>query len=149
MKIQTKYFGEIDYEKEELLTFEKGLFGFESEHDYLLLPFSAAGTMFSLQSVATPGLAFTLMHPFSLDPSYAPVLSEEDLKTLGVSQSEELYYYVLCTVREPVGESTVNMKCPLAINPDTRRGMQAILESDEWGMRQTLVEFEERRLKKC
>ena len=149
MKIQTKYFGEIDYEKEELLTFEKGLFGFENEHDYLLIPFSAAGTMFSLQSVATPGLAFTLMHPFSLDPSYAPVLSEEDLKTLGVSQSEELYYYVLCTVREPVGESTINMKCPLAINPDTRRGIQAMLEGDEWGMRQTLGEFEERRLKKC
>lgn len=149
MKTKTKYFGEIDYTRDELLTFDKGLFGFEEEKEFLLLPFSAAGTMFSLQSVKTPELAFTLMHPFSLDPDYAPVLNDEDLKELQAEKSEELYYYVLCTVKEPVGESTINMKCPLAIHPDTRRGIQAILEDDAWGMRQSLSEFEERRLKKC
>ena len=149
MKTQTKYFGEIDYTKEELLTFEKGLFGFEDEQSFLLLPFSAAGTMFSLQSVRTPELAFTLMHPFSIAPDYAPVLAKEDLHTLGVQQSEELYYYVLCTVNEPASESTINMKCPLAINPDTRRGLQVILDGDLWGMRQKLGEFGERREKSC
>ncbi|MBR3560037.1 MAG: flagellar assembly protein FliW [Oscillospiraceae bacterium] len=149
MKTKTKYFGEIDYTRDELLTFDKGLFGFEEEKEFLLLPFSAAGTMFSLQSVKTPELAFTLMHPFSLDPDYAPVLNDEDLKELQAEKSEDLYYYVLCTVKEPVGESTINMKCPLAIHPDTRRGIQAILEDDAWGMRQSLSEFEERRLKKC
>ncbi len=149
MKTNTKYFGEIDYTKDELLIFDKGLFGFEDEKEYLLLPFSAAGTMFSLQSVKTPSLAFTLMHPFSLDPEYAPVLSDDELKELKVEKSEDLYYYVLCTVKQPVGETTVNMKCPLAINPDTRRGIQAILEDETWDMRHRLAEFEERRLKKC
>ena len=149
MKTNTKYFGEIDYTKDELLTFDKGLFGFEDEKEYLLLPFSAEGTMFSLQSVKTPDLAFTLMHPFSLEPEYAPVLSDDDLKALKAEKSEDLYYYVLCTVKQPVGESTINMKCPLAINPDTRHGLQTILEDEAWDMRHKLVEFEERRSKKC
>ena len=149
MKTNTKYFGEIDYTKDELLIFDKGLFGFEDEKEYLLLPFSAEGTMFSLQSVKTPELAFTLMHPFSLEPEYAPVLPDDDLKALNADKSEDLYYYVLCTVKQPVGESTINMKCPLAINPDTRHGLQAILEDEAWNMRHKLAEFEERRLKKC
>lgn len=149
MKTQTKYFGEIDYTKEELLTFRKGLFGFEDEQSFLLLPFSDAGTLFSLQSVRTPELAFTLMHPFSLDASYAPVLSADELKTLGVEKSEDLYYYVLCTVKTPVDDSTINMKCPLAINPDTRQGLQAILEDETWEMRHKLSDFEKQEEKSC
>ncbi len=149
MKTKTKYFGEIEYTKEETITFPKGLFGFEEEQSFLLLPFSNAGTLFSLQSVKTPDLAFTLMHPFSLAPHYAPVLQAEELKALGVENSEDLYYYVMCTVKEPVVESTINMKCPLAVNPDTRRGMQAILDDDAWEMRHKLGEFERQEDKSC
>ena len=105
--------------------------------------------MFSLQIVKTPELAFTLMHPFSLDASYAPVLSADELKALNVEKSEDLYYYVLCTVKEPVSESTVNMKCPLAINPDTRQGMQVILENSALDMRTRLSEFKGQEEKLC
>ena len=141
MKIQTKYFGEIDYTEDELLVFPKGLFGFENEHSFLLLPFSEEGTLFSLQSVKSPDLAFTLMHPFSLCPDYAPVLQEDELKRLNVEKSEDLYYYVTCTVRDPVGESTVNMRCPVVINPDTREAMQVILTDGAWDMRHKLSEL--------
>lgn len=149
MKTQTRYFGEVEYEQDELLTFEKGLFGFEDEHSFLLIPFSDAGTLFSMQSVQTPELAFTLMHPFSLDAGYAPVLREEELKELKAEKSEDLYYYVMCTVKKPVDESTVNMKCPVAINPDTRGAVQVILEDDKWEMRHKLSEFENREGEPC
>ena len=149
MKTKTRYFGEIDYAKDEIIAFPKGLFGFEEERKFLLIPFSDAGTLFSLQSVKTPELAFTLMHPFTLCAGYAPVLQAEELKTLQVEKSEELYYYVMCTVKEPVAECTVNMKCPLAINPDTRCGMQAILEDDTWEMRHKLSEFGKQEDETC
>ena len=142
MKTETWYFGEIEYTQEELVTFPKGLYGFEDEKSFLLIPFSDEGTLFCLQSVQTPTLCFTLMHPFSLAPNYAPVLQDSELKELGAEKSEDLYYYVMCAVKEPVGESTINMKCPLALNSDTREGMQVILETDEWGMRHKLSSFE-------
>ena len=145
MKTETKYFGEIEYEREELLIFPKGLFGFEDEHEFLLIPFSDNGTLFSPQSVKTPMLSFVLMHPFTLDESYAPVLAEEELKELGVTRSEDLYYYVMCAVKKPASESTINMKCPIAINPDTRVAMQAILEEGDWQMRHLLSEFEAKK----
>jgi len=141
MKIKTRYFGEVECTQDELVHFVKGLYGFDDELEYLLVPFSPEKTLFSMQSVKTPELAFVLMDPFSLDPSYAPVLQEEELKSLGVEKSEELFYYVLCATREPVPDSTVNMKCPIAINGDTCRAMQVILETGDYHMRHKLAEF--------
>jgi len=140
MKTDTKYFGEITYEADELLTFPKGLYGFEDEHSFLLLPFAENGTLFSLQSTTTPQLAFILMDPFSLDGSYAPALQPEELEFLEVARSQDLFYYVMCVVKEPVAESTVNMRCPVAIN-DNGTALQVILENTSWHMRHQLSEF--------
>ena len=71
----------------------------------------------------------------------SPALAEEELAFLGVQQSGELGYYVLCVVREPVQETTVNLKCPVVINPDTRTAIQAILTDGGYHMRHRLAEF--------
>ena len=142
MKLQTKYFGEIDYEAEDVVTFGVGPFGFEEEHEFLLLPFDgSAGSLLCFQSVHTPGLAFVAMDPFSLLPGSEPVLQPGELKALGVSDSQELGFYVLCVVKKPVSDSTVNLKCPVAIHPETRAARQVILETDAYEMRHPLAEF--------
>ena len=142
MKTQTKYFGEVEYSQTDVVTFPAGLYGFEEEKEYLLIPFEGSTLLYSLQSVKTPMLSFILVHPFSLDPGYAPVLQPEELKTLKVEKSEELCYYALCALKKPSSESTVNMRCPVVINPDTQTAMQVVLEDDRWQMRQRLAEFE-------
>lgn len=147
MKLKTKYFGEIEFHEEDILAFPKGLFAFEDEKRFALLPFADEGSdgsdaaLLCLQSVATEGLAFVLMNPFSVYPPYAPVLAEEELRQLGAADSRELCYYVMCVVRDPVGESTLNLKCPVVINDETRQAMQVILDGDAYGMRHQLKEF--------
>ena len=142
MKLQSKYFGEIDYVEDDILTFPSGLFGFEEEHQFLLLPFEGSdGSMLCLQSIHTPALAFVVMDPFSLRPDYEPVLQPQELEELGVKDSQELGYYVLCVVKNPVSDSTVNLKCPVVIHPETRRARQVILETDLYDMRHPLAEF--------
>lgn len=149
MKTQTKYFGEIEYREEDVLAFPQGMFGFEDEREFLLLPFSGNGTLFSLQSVKTPGLSFVAVDPFSLDPDYAPVLQPEELKALGVEDSHELFYYTLCAVKSPVATSTVNLRCPVAINDESRRALQVILEDKRYGMRHLLSDMEKREDTPC
>lgn len=143
MKIGTKYFGEIDYEENEALCFPDGLFGFEDEKSFLLIPFAPEGEggLYCLQSTQTPGLAFTVMDPFRLDPAYAPVLQKEELASLGAERSEDLFYYVLCAVKNPVAQSTVNLRCPIAIREETRTASQVILEDARYTMRHLLAEF--------
>ena len=142
MKLQSKYFGEIEYLDEDVLSFPAGLFGFEEERRFLLLPFEgSAGTLLCFQSIQTPALAFVAMDPFALMPEYAPVLQPHELENLGASDSQELGYYVLCVVKNPVSDSTVNLKCPVAIHPDTRVARQVILETDAYEMRHPLNQF--------
>lgn len=142
MQINTKYFGPVEYEKGDLITFPNGLFGFESEHSFLLLPFAGSnGSLLCLQSVSTAALAFVVMDPFSLCPDYAPILSPEELQFLKAGESGELGYYVLCVVKEPVSESTVNLRCPIVVHPQDRIAAQVILEGTSYHMRHRLGDF--------
>ncbi len=143
LRLRSKYFGEVEYEAGDVLHFPSGLFGFEEEREFLLLPFEGSGgSMLCLQSVGTPALAFVVLDPFTLAPDYTPVLEEEELKQFGVKEVGELGFYVLCAVKNPVSESTVNLKCPLVIHPETRQARQVIMERYE--MRHPLAGFSRR-----
>lgn len=137
-KLQTKYFGEVEYEAGDVIHFPEGLFGFEEEQGFLLLPFDGGG-MLCLQSVKTPALAFVALDPFTLKADYAPELEPSDLKAFGVKETGDLGFYVLCAVKNPVSDSTVNLKCPLVVHPETREARQIIMERYE--MRHPLAEF--------
>ena len=75
MQLATKYFGEIACDEEDILHFPAGLFGFEEEQKFVLLPFAGSGgTLLCLQSVTNSALAFVVMDPFYLWAEYAPSL---------------------------------------------------------------------------
>ena len=142
MKLQTKYFGEIEYDADDCFSFPNGLYGFEKESEFLLLPFEGSqSTLLCLQSTKTPALAFVLMDPFSLLPDYNPVLQTAELKNFGVQDSGELCYYVMCVVKKPISDSTVNLKCPIVIHPEKRISAQIILETNLYEMRHPLSQF--------
>ena len=142
MRLKTKYFGEIDCPEEDKLFFPDGLFGFEEEKEFFLLPFEGGeGSLLCFQSAVTPGLAFVAVNPFPLKPDYAPVLTPGELKAMGVERSEDLCFYALCVVRSPVADSTVNLRCPVAVNDHTHRAVQVILEDDSYHMHHLLSEF--------
>lgn len=131
MHLMTKYFGQIDYDPTEVLSFPNGIFGFGRGEAVSASPLSWGRGQSALhfRALASPSLAFVAMNPFSLDPNYAPVLSDEELYLMGVSSSQDLCYYVLCVVREPVGESTVNLKCPIVIHAEEKKAVQVILDT--------------------
>lgn len=130
------------YEKEELIVFEEGLFGFEEYRQFLPLPITEGDdAVLSLLSVEDETLSFVLMNPFLLMKEYSPVLPKEIYKKLDVREESELSFYVICVVAEPVQESTVNLKCPIAVNTTNRKAIQVILESEEYQFRHALKEL--------
>lgn len=142
MKLNTRLFGAIDYQESDIISFPNGLPSFEEEHNFLLLPIAGnEDSLFCLQSVLTPALSFILMNPFSLDPSYAPKLQKEELQLLQAEKDQDLCFYVMCAMKRPVEDSTVNLRCPVALNPDRAIAIQAILEDDSLHMRHPLSQF--------
>lgn len=145
MKLNTRLIGEVKYEEKDIITFPNGLPSFENEHTFLLLPLEGTDdSLYCLQSTVTPALAFIVMNPFTLEPGYAPHLSAGERKALGVDKDQDLCFYVLCALKRPVSNSTVNMRCPIALNPDEQIAMQVILDDEQYHMRHPLSQFSQK-----
>ncbi|MFG6331752.1 MAG: flagellar assembly protein FliW [Lachnospiraceae bacterium] len=141
MTIETDY-GTVEYEEENLITFADGLFGFPALKRYLFLALDEEDdSMLLMQSVEDSNVGFALINPYILCPDYAPELTPQELSCLKVSDQEELSYYSVCVIHSDYLENTVNLKCPLVINPETRQGIQVILENSPYGCRHALRSF--------
>ena len=141
MIIETDY-GTVEYDEESLINFTEGLFGFPALKRYLFLCLDENDdSMLLMQSVEDRNVGFALINPFALCPDYTPELSPGILSCMGVEDYGELSYYSICTVCSNYLENTVNLKCPLVINPETRQGMQVILENSPYECRHKLHSF--------
>ena len=124
------------------IIFPEGLFGFEEYHTFIRFNIEEViEALFYIQSEEEALMTFFLMLHLLLKADYCPRLSDADKKALGVSEEEELSYYVLCVTKEPAEESTVNLKCPIVINAATRQARQVVLEAEDYRMRHPLKEF--------
>ena len=142
MTIQTDYYGLIDYKEADLIILPEGLFGFPDLKRYLpLMMDEDDDSMLLFQSVERPEVAFVLINPTFLLPDYSPSLTPEELAFLEVEDSGELSYFVICVIHDNYLDNTVNLKCPLSINPTTRIGMQIIMEQSPYGFRHKLSSF--------
>lgn len=143
MTIETDY-GTVDYEKGDLITFSDGLFGFPDLKDYLFLSMdeeNGEDLMLVMIAVDEPRIGFVIVNPLFLCPDYSPVLTPEELACLGVKESSELAYYALCSMHNNYLDTTVNLKCPVVINPETHCGIQVILEHSSYGYRHEMRSF--------
>ena len=140
MKQETKYFGVMDYEEDEIITFPEGLFGFESETKYLLIRFNDEDdTLLCLQSLTTPQLAFVVVNPFRLMPEYAPYVADADLEFLNVNNQELVAIYAIAVVGDTTEQTSINLKAPLVIVPESHIGRQVILDDAQYSFRHVFV----------
>ena len=82
MKVDTSRFGQLDISEDKIIHFPEGLYGFEKETDFTLLPFNpnVESPMEWKQSLKSSHLAFVITDPFLYLPNYKLKLSQEDKK---------------------------------------------------------------------
>ncbi len=135
MLVKTKYFGEIDLGEDKVLYFEKGLFGFEELKRYTILYDSEAEerpAISWLQSLDEPALALPVMNPGLVKPDYNPVVEDETLTYMGEITEDNLILLVTVTVPADITQMTINLKAPIVINADTRKGGQVVAENQDY-----------------
>lgn len=143
MKVNTRIFGEIEVAEDKLISFTTGLLGFESYKKYTLIFNSEnKGDIMWLQCLDEPELAFTVIDPMKIVPSYNPVVEEELLLPLGEVNSEEDYFLLtVLTVPSDLTKMTANLKAPVVINMNTRRACQLIVNNDEYQVRYNVYDY--------
>lgn len=126
MNILTKFHGEQEINRENIITFSSGIPGFLDEKEFYILPLEETD-LFILQSVKTTEVAFIVTDPFVLFPRYEFDLPEEALEKLEIQSDKEVAAFVILTVREPFEKTTANLQAPLVINQTKKLGKQVIL----------------------
>jgi len=143
MEVNTQYFGTVSCAKEDLIHFPEGLYGFQQYKSYIPLAFQEdSDALICLQSVEEYDISFIVMNPFLLDPDYSPVLSADDKTMLDATQNEDtISYYVISVIHDSMEDSTVNLKCPIAVNAQTRMARQVILDNPLYQIRHKISSF--------
>lgn len=105
------------------------MFGFEEYKKYTILYDSekeGKANVSWFQSVEEPGLAFPVINPLVVKEDYNPVVEDELLKGLGEITEENIVILLLLTVPQDATQMTANLKAPIIINADTRKGAQVV-----------------------
>ena len=145
MQINSRLFGEIDIQDDKLIVFEHGIMGFESLRKYALIFDSdkeGKNKIMWLQSMEEAGLAFPVIDPTIVMETYNPTVEDEWLKPLGDYESdEELLVLCILTVPSDLTKMTANIKAPLIINGNTRKGCQIIVNNDDYDVRMNIYDI--------
>lgn len=152
MKANTRLFGTIDIEDEKVITLEGGMIGFPFLQKFTLIfdeeKEKKAASIMWLQSMDEGEVAFPVMHPNEINPDYNPTVNDEMLAPLGGLNDENTYVLVTVTAAAEPKEATVNLKAPIVINTDTRKGCQIIVE-DDYPVKFNLYQAVQERKKKA
>lgn len=133
MKAKTRLFGEIDIEEDKIIRLENGMIGFPDMQNFALIFDEEKGNeakIMWLQSMDEPQVAFPVMRPELVMQGYNPTVNDEVLEPLGTINDENIFVVVTLTAVADVKKNSVNLKAPIIINTETRKGCQIIVEDD-------------------
>ena len=117
--------------KEQHIIFDEGILAFEEYKGYILLE-EEDSPFYWLQSTDNPGLSFVLMDPLKIDKTYSPKINKQELDKIGQGKDEDYVVYVIANIPEDTTQMTVNLKAPIIINVQEKKGIQVIIDNDAY-----------------
>lgn len=134
MRIESPVLGQVEVSDDKIIDFPLGLPGFEHCKRFALVhDESGEGGLHLLQSLDEPALVLSVAGPELLGISYEFELQPEEVSLLGLERAEDVAVAVILR-REDGGTASpadtgmrANFMGPLVINPESRKGMQKII----------------------
>ena len=139
MQINTKWFGTVEINDAKVITFEKGLFGFEDCSRFAIVyetEDKKETPIMWLQSLDEQALALPIIKPEYIVDEYAPDVEDELVYKLGENvKSDDLMIFVTMTVPSDLTKMTCNLKAPIIINTATMKAVQAVAANEDYVVR--------------
>ncbi|WP_129409026.1 flagellar assembly protein FliW [Marinitoga lauensis] len=143
-KYETK-FGEIEITDSEIITFENGIPGFEYLKKFYIYFSKETFPIQWLLSLEKPEISFPIIDPLLVRVDYTFELSKDIVEYLAIEKPDDVKIFAIMTI--PHGDPdniTVNLKAPLLISKVNNKGIQIILENEEYHLKHNVKEEIER-----
>ncbi len=136
MKLNTRHFGEIEVNENDIIDFQETLIGFENMKRFVVIDNPDVENPFKwLQSVDEPSLAFVITNPFLFINNYEFDIPNKITKELGLDKHEDVTVYSIAVITEDIKDMTLNLKAPIIINAKNNKSRQIILQKDEYPLK--------------
>jgi flagellar assembly factor FliW len=139
MEIITKYHGTVKYKEKDIITFKKGLPGFEEFHEFISFPLEDNPCFTILQSIKNVEIGLVTINPFDFIREYEVSLSDEIQKQLLIEKPEDVFILNTITLNSDIKKITTNLKAPVIININKGIGEQIILDNEKYGIKHPLI----------
>ena len=141
VKLSTSNFGNLSIEKENIITFEQGLLGFEELKQFAIIAVEECLPFEWLVSLEDPMVAFPILNPTFFFSDYKPSLSKDDLVLLDIKKEKDVEMFCIVTLGKKPEDVTLNLKGPILINMKNKMGKQVVLAEDYYSLNQLLIRY--------
>jgi len=141
VNLSTNNFGNLSIEKENIITFEQGLLGFEELKQFAIIDVEECLPFEWLVSVEDPIVAFPILNPTLFFSDYKPSLPKDDLALLDIKKEKDVETFCIVTLGKKPEDVTLNLKGPILINMKNKMGKQVVLAEDYYSLNQLLIRY--------
>jgi len=130
VKLNTRRFGELEFEESIVYHFANGLPGFEELRKFIVIDDKDTEPLRWLLSVDDPDIGFPVVELTQIAPELSSEISADQL---GSSTT-----FVVVTLSHDSEPMSVNLKAPVILNKTTRTGRQVVLNSDKYSTKHVI-----------
>ena len=139
MKFISKVHGEMEYEEKEVITFNKGIPGFNELKKFILLDLQEYEPFKLLQSLENDEIALIVTSPYEFFKDYEIKLNDETISNLKIDSPEQVMILTTVTLNSDVKKITTNLQGPIIINTSNNLGEQIILDNSKYEVKSPLM----------
>jgi len=143
MKTINTRFGEVEYDPSHVIHFPEGLIGLDQLRNFLVMPNTKQGPLFWIQSVDDPAFAFVVTDPTNFFLDYIVLPDENERKKLNIDESGSCFVLAIVSVSQNK-EISLNLSGPILYAPETKKGLQVILEDPRYDIRTPLPKIDKK-----
>lgn len=140
--IQTR-FGEVEYDPSHVIHFPEGLIGLDQLKNFLVMPNQKQGPLFWIQSVDDPAFAFVVTDPTNFFLDYLVIPDENERQKLGIGENGTCFVLAIVSVSQE-REISLNLSGPILYAPETKKGLQVILDDPRYDIRTPLPKVDQK-----
>lgn len=140
MKIQSKFFGEIEIEENKIITLIDGMLGFDKLTKYILIPHGQDNMFKWLQSTQDPTVCFLVVEPVSFMFNYSLEISDDVVDRIKIRTPEDVIIYSIVVTPEDPAKISANLCGPIVINAVNRMGSQVISSNPEHQVKHYIID---------
>ncbi len=139
MEIQSKLLGKVEYEIENIISFDEGLIGIPDKKNFILIEKEDFKPFSYLQSLDDPKFILVVISPMLVEKEYKFSIYKDDLKAVEIKSESDFSLLAIVIFAKRVEDITVNLKAPILINIHSKKALQIILQNDDYSVEEPLI----------